>query len=168
MRKPGGNAQGGRVMKALPAPALVMRKAELLLEFLVVPLDAPAHFGDEDQLFKCGLGWGGREEYLVGRAHRPATRSEAIPRGASRCRWCPDERDERAGRRTVRCSSLPTMGQRHRLPVARPSPSRPTGCGRAPGAAGSLQRSLMPTQANEWGLPRSAASGKPLTIMSLV
>ena len=46
----GRDAQGGVMMETLPASALVMREAELLLEFLVVPLDAPAHLGDEDQL----------------------------------------------------------------------------------------------------------------------
>ncbi len=60
-------------MKTLPAPALVMREAELLLEFLVVPLDAPAHLGDENQLHQRGLGRGGREEVLcwLGLTFRP-------------------------------------------------------------------------------------------------
>ena len=38
----GRDTQGGVVMKTLPAAALVMREAELLLEFLIVPLDATA------------------------------------------------------------------------------------------------------------------------------
>ena len=58
----GRDTQGGVVMETLPAPALVMREAKLLLEFLVVPLDAPAHLGDKHQLLQCGLVRGGREE----------------------------------------------------------------------------------------------------------
>lgn len=61
-----GDTQGGMVMKAQPASALVMRKSELLLEFLVIAFDAPAHLGDEDQLFQGGFGRGSREEILGG------------------------------------------------------------------------------------------------------
>ena len=32
------------MMKASPAAAFIMAKADLLLEFLIVPLDAPAQF----------------------------------------------------------------------------------------------------------------------------
>lgn len=35
------NAQGGVMVQTLPVPSLVMRQAELLLEFLIVPLNAP-------------------------------------------------------------------------------------------------------------------------------
>ena len=45
----GRNAQGGVVVEALPTSALVMREAELLLEFLVVPLDSPAELGEPDE-----------------------------------------------------------------------------------------------------------------------
>ena len=58
----GRNAQGGVMVKAPPAPALVMRETELLLEFLVVPFDAPAHLGHENQLLQCGPGRCGREK----------------------------------------------------------------------------------------------------------
>ena len=61
------------MMKTLPAAALVMSKAELLLEFLVVALNAPAHLGDEDQLLQCGVGRGGRKKVFgrFGFALRP-------------------------------------------------------------------------------------------------
>ena len=69
----GSNTQGGVVVEALPAPALVMRETELLLEFLIVPFDAPAHLGDKDQLRQCGLDRGGGEEVFcrLGFTFRP-------------------------------------------------------------------------------------------------
>jgi len=41
----GGDAQAGVMMKAAPAPALVVAQAEILLEVLVVALDTPTHLG---------------------------------------------------------------------------------------------------------------------------
>jgi hypothetical protein len=38
------------MMKAAPAAALVMAKADFLLEFLIVALDAPAHHGEIDKI----------------------------------------------------------------------------------------------------------------------
>ena len=38
----GGDAQAGVMMESTPAPALVVSKAEVLLEILIVTLDAPA------------------------------------------------------------------------------------------------------------------------------
>ena len=46
------NTQGGVMMKATPVSSLVMAQAELLFQFLVVPLNAPAHLGDSDQFYK--------------------------------------------------------------------------------------------------------------------
>ena len=46
------NTQGGVMMKATPAPSLIVAQAELLFKFLVVPLNAPAHLGDSDQFYK--------------------------------------------------------------------------------------------------------------------
>ena len=40
-----GNAQAGVVMKVAPAPAFIVAESQILLEILVVPLDAPAHLG---------------------------------------------------------------------------------------------------------------------------
>jgi hypothetical protein len=51
----GGDAQRGMAMEASPIAAFIMRQAEPLLEFPVVTLDAPAHLGDEDQLFQRGI-----------------------------------------------------------------------------------------------------------------
>ena len=58
----GRDTQGGVMMETHPASPLVVREAELLLEFLVVTLDAPAHLGYEDQLLPCGVARAGREE----------------------------------------------------------------------------------------------------------
>jgi len=46
------NTQCGVMMKATPVSSLVMAQAELLFQFLVVPLNAPAHLGDSDQFYK--------------------------------------------------------------------------------------------------------------------
>jgi hypothetical protein len=63
-----GDAQSGVVMKSLPTSSLVMREAELLLEFLIVALDSPTHLGDEDQLFDRGVGrCGGRTRTMAKR-----------------------------------------------------------------------------------------------------
>src|SRR3990170_4801468 len=48
----GRNTQGGVMMKATPVSSLIMAQAELLFQFLVVPLNAPAHLGDSDQFYK--------------------------------------------------------------------------------------------------------------------
>ena len=37
------------MMEAAPAPSFVVTKPDLLLELLIVALDAPAQFGDVDQ-----------------------------------------------------------------------------------------------------------------------
>ena len=39
----GGDAQAGVMMKAPPAPAVAMTEPEILLEVLVIKLDAPTH-----------------------------------------------------------------------------------------------------------------------------
>ncbi len=45
----GGNAQAGVMMRSPPASALVVAQAQVLLEVLVVALDAPTHFGFKRQ-----------------------------------------------------------------------------------------------------------------------
>ena len=62
----GRDTQGGVVMEARPTSALVMRKTELLLEFLVVSFNASAHLGDEGQLL-CGSVGGSRRKKVLGR-----------------------------------------------------------------------------------------------------
>src|SRR5215211_6567776 len=42
----GCDAQAGMMMKTAPVAALVVAKAEFLLELLIVPLDPPARLGD--------------------------------------------------------------------------------------------------------------------------
>jgi hypothetical protein len=46
----GRNAQGGMVVEPPPTSALVVTEAEVLLQILVVALDAPALMGDTDEL----------------------------------------------------------------------------------------------------------------------
>src|ERR1700722_15496457 len=41
------------MMKSTPPTPLEVSKAELLLEILVVTLNAPAHFGNVNQMFDC-------------------------------------------------------------------------------------------------------------------
>ena len=48
----GCDTQGSVMMKATPAPSLVVAQAKLLLKLLIVPFNAPAHFGDLDQIHK--------------------------------------------------------------------------------------------------------------------
>ncbi len=43
------------MVEAAPAAALVMAKAEFLLEFLVIALDPPAQLGEIDQAFERGV-----------------------------------------------------------------------------------------------------------------
>src|ERR1700693_2942648 len=62
----GRNAQGGVMMKAAPTPSLVVAQAEFLLELLIVPLNAPAHFGCLDQIHKRGVS-GQRRQTILGR-----------------------------------------------------------------------------------------------------
>src|SRR6185503_721295 len=68
-----GNAQGGVMMKAAPAPSLVVAQSEFLLELLIVPFNAPAHFGGLDQIDKWGVSRQ-RRQPILGRfclAYRP-------------------------------------------------------------------------------------------------
>ena len=48
----GSDAQAGVVMKAAPAAAFIVVETELLLELLVIALDAPALMGALDQFFE--------------------------------------------------------------------------------------------------------------------
>ena len=46
----GGDAEGGVVVKAAPAAAFKMAKAEFLLQFLVIAFDDPTLFGQGHQI----------------------------------------------------------------------------------------------------------------------
>ena len=48
----GGDAQRGVVMEAAPSAAFEMPEPDLLLELLIVALDAPAQLGEVDQALK--------------------------------------------------------------------------------------------------------------------
>src|SRR4030081_2812827 len=49
------------MMKAAPAASLIVSEPDLLLELLIVALDAPAQFGEIDQLAEADLLRQGRE-----------------------------------------------------------------------------------------------------------
>src|ERR1700704_1975720 len=57
----GCDAQRGVMMKAAPAASLIVSEPDLLLELLIVALDAPAQFGEIDQLAEADLLRQGRE-----------------------------------------------------------------------------------------------------------
>ena len=52
----GRDAQGRVMMEATPTPAFIMGQAKLLLEILVVALNAPTHLGHRHQTFELGVG----------------------------------------------------------------------------------------------------------------
>src|ERR1035437_5854372 len=56
------DAQRGMMVKATPTSALVMPKAEFLLQILVVALNAPAHLGHKHPLLKRRINWCGAHE----------------------------------------------------------------------------------------------------------
>src|SRR6266852_9743919 len=62
----GCNAQGGVMMKATPAPSLVVAQAEFLFKLLIVPFNAPAHFGGLDQIYQRAIS-GQRRQPILGR-----------------------------------------------------------------------------------------------------
>ncbi|MBM2804216.1 MAG: hypothetical protein HW419_2109 [Deltaproteobacteria bacterium] len=62
----GCDTQSSVMMKSTPAPSLVVAQAELLLELLIVPLNAPAHLGGPDQIHKRGVS-GQRRQPILGR-----------------------------------------------------------------------------------------------------
>src|SRR5674536_388595 len=57
----GGDAQRGVVVEAAPPSALEMPKPDLLLELLIVALDAPAQLGEVDQRAERDILGKGRE-----------------------------------------------------------------------------------------------------------
>ena len=52
------------MVKATPAPSLVVAQAEFLFKLLIVSFNAPAHFGGLDQLHKRGMNGQGRQPIL--------------------------------------------------------------------------------------------------------
>ena len=45
------------MVKAAPASAFVMTQSEFLLEFLIIPFDDPALFGERYQIFQFCIYW---------------------------------------------------------------------------------------------------------------
>ena len=61
----GCNAQGGVMMKATPAPSLVVAQAEFLFKLLIVPFNAPAHLGGINQIYQRGISGQRRQPILA-------------------------------------------------------------------------------------------------------
>ena len=53
-------------MEATPSAAFEMPEPDLLLEFLIVALDAPAQLGDVDQPMEGDIFWKGRQPVFGG------------------------------------------------------------------------------------------------------
>ena len=81
-----GDAHRGVVVEAAPSTAFEMSKSDFLLELLIVALDAPAQFGEVNQISKGNVLRKVESQYLVGSFLLLATRSAAIPRLAARRR----------------------------------------------------------------------------------
>src|SRR6266852_4643486 len=74
------------MMKAAPAASLIVSEPDLLLELLIVALDAPAQFGEIDQLAEADLLRQGREP-VFGRfffALRPLDQQPLLRSGSPR------------------------------------------------------------------------------------
>jgi hypothetical protein len=110
----GGDAHRGVVVEAAPTSPFEVAEPHLLLEILVVALDAPAHHGDVDQavegdvraaitLMRCSSATWRASTWLA--PSRPwATRSAAIPRARLVC-------SPRRGRVHARAQSASTRVQ---------------------------------------------------------
>src|SRR3989338_8072334 len=66
----GRDTQGGVMMKSTPAPSLVVAQAELPLELLIVPFNAPAHLSDLDQF---------HQRRFLGQRRQPILRRFGLP-----------------------------------------------------------------------------------------
>ena len=62
------NAQGGVMMKAAPAPSLVVAQTKFLFEILIVPFNAPAHLGSLTKSTSVVSAGNVDSQYLVGSA----------------------------------------------------------------------------------------------------
>src|SRR5665811_2398497 len=58
----GRDAQSGVMVKAAPTPSFIVAKPEVLLQILVIALNAPTHLGDKHHLLQRGLLWRCAEE----------------------------------------------------------------------------------------------------------
>ena len=93
----GGDAQGGMMMKAAPAPALIVIEPDFLFQFFVIALNAPSALGGGHQILERGVG---RvvSQYWVGSAslsgHSIRSHSSGRSSARSSSRWA-------AGTRTL-------------------------------------------------------------------
>src|SRR4051795_464341 len=62
----GGDAQGGMMMKAAPAPALIVIEPDFLFQFFVIALNAPSALGGGHQIRERGVGWQGGQPVWLG------------------------------------------------------------------------------------------------------
>ena len=104
------------MMEAAPAAALVVAAADLLLEFLVIPLDKPARLGRMDQVLERAVR-GGRldSQYLAGSSASSghSISSHSSGQGSERRGWTHASnrcagRTRRAAKREVRSAWLPS------------------------------------------------------------
>jgi len=122
------------MVEAAPAAAFIMSEPELLFEFLMVALDAPAQLGQIDQAVEGDVGWNGGEPVLGRRALAPGP-------GSPRPTTAPCRRNAAAigaAPESVPAPSPPPSARRSR---ARPAAAAP---GNSPSAArpGPRDRSL--------------------------
>jgi len=62
----GGDGEGGVMMETAPVAPLVMTETEFLLQFLIVPLEAPAQLDQQDQFLERDALWQRREPVFGG------------------------------------------------------------------------------------------------------
>ena len=91
-------AASSMVMKAPPAAVLEVAKPDLLLEFLIIPLDPPAHLGSVHQVLERGARAGWRTSIGWVPPPRVAIRSAAIAPARVRGAGHRGARGARAGR----------------------------------------------------------------------
>jgi len=95
----GGDAHGGVMVKAEPSASFEMPEADLLLELLIVALDAPAQLGGVDKTAERD-GFSARSKASIWwvLSHPRATRSAATPSPAPRKARGPVQREHARGR----------------------------------------------------------------------
>lgn len=62
------NAQTGVVVKSPPAPSLIVTQSQILLQVLVIALNAPAHVRGAHQIVECACLWQCRQIVFLGRS----------------------------------------------------------------------------------------------------
>src|SRR5438309_7551835 len=75
------------MMEAAPVAALVVAKAKLLLELLIVPLDPPARLGNLDQALERGASGRLENQYFAGSASPAGHSISSHSSGQGSARW---------------------------------------------------------------------------------